>query len=142
MIVIDTSVIYALLDRRDQHHPEAAAWYAGVDEAPATTPLILAECDHLAGTRAGRGARAAFRGDLARGAYSVHWWRSAPGDIVEVAERYGDLGLSLADASLVVLARRLDTLTVATFDARHFRAIEPLSGGPAFTLMPADAEHG
>ena len=44
-----------------------------------------------------------------------------------------------ADASLVALAARLGTTSIATFDERHFRAMQPLTGEPAFTLLPVDA---
>lgn len=137
MIVIDTSIIYALLDGGDAWHEQVAAWY--LDEQPilATTPLILAEVDHLA-ARAGPDARSAWRRDLAGGAYVVQWWPDAPTESVTVAERYRDAGLSLADASLVVLAGRLGTVDVATLDERHFRMIEPVSGEPAFRLLPLD----
>ena len=139
MIVIDTSFVYALLDGRDARHAEAATWYRPSDSELATTPLILAEIDHLAGVRAGIRARQAFRHDVAVGAYSVEWWPAAARQAVEIAERYADLSVSLADASLVALAARLGTTTVATFDERHFRAFVPLTGGSAFTLIPADA---
>ncbi len=139
MIVIDTSVVYALLDRSDQRHGDAARWYQGTDDELATTPLVVAEVDHLARTRAGRAAQAAFRRDLAAGAYMVEWWPAAHREIVDVAERYGDLGVTLADASLVVLAGRVGTTALATFDERHFRALRPLRGAIAFTLLPADA---
>jgi predicted nucleic acid-binding protein len=138
MIVVDTSLVYALLDRADDAHASARAWYEHVFDELATTPLVLAEVDHLAGSRAGRAARAAFRSDLANGAYGVEWWPSAAGESVEVAERYADLGVSLTDASLVALAGRLETTAIATFDERHFRAMRPLGRERAFTLLPAD----
>ena len=37
MIVLDTSVAYALLDRRDELHERAVAWYAAVTEELVTT---------------------------------------------------------------------------------------------------------
>ena len=138
MIVLDTSVLYALLDGQDQRHTEAAAWYGHCTGELATTPLVLAEVDHLVSARAGRRAVAAFRHDAAAGAYAVEWWGSAPRDVVEAAERYEDLGVSLTDASLVALAARLGTVAVATFDERHFRAMRPLAGGEAFRLIPLD----
>jgi predicted nucleic acid-binding protein len=55
-----------------------------------------------------------------------------------VAERHADTGLGLADASLVALAKRLETITIATLDERHFRAVRPLAGGAAFRLLPQD----
>ncbi len=139
MIVVDTSFVYALLDSRDRRRAEAVAWYADVDEELATTPLVLAEVDHLAGARAGGHAQRAFRRDVAAGAYSVEWWPAATRQIVDVAEQFGDLAVSLADASLVALAARFETAAIATFDERHFRAVRPLGGEAAFTLLPADA---
>jgi predicted nucleic acid-binding protein len=139
VIVIDTSAIYALLDRRDQRHVEAAAWYETLDEEVATTPLVLAEADHLAAARAGAEAARAFRRDVRAGAYMVEWWREAAELSAEIAERYEDLGIGMTDASLVALADRLGTSRVATFDERHFRAMRPLSQFDSFTLLPKDA---
>jgi predicted nucleic acid-binding protein len=101
--------------------------------------LVLAEVDHLALARAGSEAAAAFRRDISAGAYGVEWWAGAAGESAAIAERYTDLGLGLTDASLVALAARLGTVVVATFDERHFRTVRPVSGEPAFRLMPTDA---
>ncbi|MBA2425556.1 MAG: PIN domain-containing protein [Actinobacteria bacterium] len=139
MIILDTSVLYALLDRRDRRHDEAALWYSQTDEEMATTPLIVAEVDHLARTRTGRRAVEAFHRDLAGGAYLVEWWPGAAARIVEVAGHYSGLDLGLADASLIALAERLGTTALATFDERHFRAVRPLTGGLAFALAPTDS---
>jgi predicted nucleic acid-binding protein len=140
VIVVDTSFLYALLDRRDRRHEAAARWYEPVTEELATTPLVLAELDHLARARAGRTALRAFRADVAAGAYSVEWWPSAAREAVSVAARYEDLGLTLAGASLVALAGRLGSTTIASFDERHFRAVRPLTPrAAAFTLLPSDA---
>jgi len=139
VIVVDTSVIYALLDRRDALHAHALAWYQKVDEDLATTPMVLAEADHLATARAGPVAARAFRRDVRVGAYVLEWWPDAPAQCAEIAERYEGLGIGLTDASLVALADRLETVRIATFDERHFRAVRPLSGGQAFVLLPSDA---
>ena len=139
MIVADSSFIYAILDPRDTYHAAAADWYPQNDDDLATTPLVLAEIDYLAGAHAGDVARDAFRRDVTAGAYLVEWWPTAAADAVEIAQRYGDLGVSLTDASLVALAARLETTRIATFDERYFRAVRPLHGGAAFTLLPLDA---
>jgi predicted nucleic acid-binding protein len=57
---------------------------------------------------------------------------------VGVAERHADMGLGLADASLVVLAQRLETIDIAALDERHFRAVRPIGGGDAFRVLPRD----
>jgi uncharacterized protein len=139
VIVTDTSFIYALLDSRDDRHREAAGWYERVDDEMATTPMVLAEVDHLARTRAGGQAASAFRHDVRSGAYFVEWWPAAAAEVCRIADRYSDIGISLTDASLVALAARVGTPRVATFDERHFRAVRPVQRGQqAFTLLPSD----
>ena len=56
----------------------------------------------------------------------------------ELDEKYADLELGLADASVIILARRFRTRRLLTFDERGFRAVKPLQGG-SFTLLPRDA---
>jgi predicted nucleic acid-binding protein len=138
VIVVDTSVIVAYMNSADGDHELVAAWLDDVDEDLATTPLIVAEVDHLVGARGNPAALTALRSDLAAGAYLVEWWPSAMASTVNVAERYADTALGLADASLVALAERLGTINIATLDERHFRAVRPLTGGKAFRLLPAD----
>ena len=139
MIVVDTSVVVAYMNAADDYHAAVAGWLDGADDDLATTPLIVAEVDHLVGARGGPTARRALHRDLAAGAYMVEWWPGAIAPVVKVAERYADTGLGLADASLVALAGRLGTIDIATLDERHFRAVRPLAGGRAFRLLPADA---
>jgi predicted nucleic acid-binding protein len=137
LIVLDTSLLYALLDRRDRRHEEAASWYRGAEDDLVTSPLVLAEVDYLVG-RIGGVALTAFRRDVAAGAYLVDWWTGIVETMVELAGRYRELGVSLADTSLVALAERHGTHRVATFDERHFRAMQPLGTEVAFELLPAD----
>jgi hypothetical protein len=139
VIVVDTSVVVAYMNAADDYHAIVAGWLDGADEDFATTPLIVAEVDHLVGARGGPMARRALHRDLAAGAYLVEWWPGAIASVVKIAEQYADTGLGLADASLVALAERLGTIEIATLDERHFRAVRPLAGGKAFRLLPADA---
>jgi uncharacterized protein len=140
VILADASVIFALLDRLDERHERTRAWFEHAQPAFVTVPLILAEVDFLAASRGGRGMRAAFRKDVIAGSYRVRWWEEAAVKAAQVAEQYADLDISLADASLVAAAARLETVEIATFDERHFRALRPLWGGDAFRLLPADAD--
>jgi uncharacterized protein len=138
VIVLDTAVIYALLDAADERHHEALDWYNKLDDELVTTPLVLAEAAHLAATRGGARAARAFRADVAAGAYLVDWWPTAAREAAAIADQYAGLGLGLTDASLVALASRIGTVDIATFDQRHFRAVKPLGGGDAFRLLPLD----
>lgn len=55
--------------------------------------------------------------------------------IIEEYIYFGSLGL--ADASIVVLAERYDTLDILTLDERHFRSVAG-PGNKPFRLLPAD----
>jgi hypothetical protein len=139
VIVIDSSVIYALLDGNDQNHELAAEWY--VETLP---PSRHDSPDHCGSRSPRRGPcrrcrTTGIRTDLANNAYDVVWWPEATAEIVANAERYGELDVGLADASLVALAARTQTTAIATFDQRHFRAMRPEAGGDACRLLPADA---
>ncbi len=137
MIVLDTSVVLSFMNRRDDDHERVAAWIETVNEELLTTPLIVAEIDHLVSRIGGAEAAHAFYEDLASGAYQVEWWPEAIFETVAAAEEHW--GLGLADASLMALAARLGTTRLATLDERHFRAARPPTGEAAFTLLPADA---
>ncbi len=135
-IVLDTSVVVAFMNRRDDDHERVVAWMETTGEDLATTPLIVAEIDHLVSRAGGTDAAAAFYEDLIGGAYLVEWWPEAVRETVEAARK--NPGTGLADASLIALAARLGTTRIATLDERHFRVVRPLSGEAAFTLLPAD----
>ncbi len=139
MTVLDTSIALAFMDRDDDDHEAVRGWMTSQVGELVTTPLVVAELDHLVSRQGGSAAVRALRQDLDRGAYLVEWWPTAIHEAIVVAKRYESMELGLADASLVILAGRLRTTDIATLDERHFRALKPLSGGKAFTLLPADA---
>ena len=103
-----------------------------------TSQVVAAEADYMIGQRLGPDAELAFLDDLAAGTYIVECL-SAPElrATRDLAYRYRDLRVGLADASLVVLAQRLGTRRILTFDHRCFRMVKPLQGG-AFTVLPTD----
>ena len=57
---------------------------------------------------------------------------------LELDERYPKLDPGLADLSVVILAHRLGTRRLLTFDERDFRTLRPIAGG-TFQILPADA---
>ena len=59
------------MNAADSHHAEVSAWMEVEEEELATTPLIVAETDHLVAARGGRQALSALRADLRAGAYAV-----------------------------------------------------------------------
>lgn len=135
--MVDTSVVVAYMNSRDEDHERVVTWMEAVEEDLFTTPLIVAETDHLVSRAGGPDAALAFYEDLESGAYVVEWWPEAVKETVAAARQHRDIGL--ADASLISLAARLGTTRVATLDERHFRAVRPLTGEAAFALLPTDA---
>ena len=138
-MILDTSGLLAALDSRSAKHDNARRALA---EAPAPlvlSPFILAELDYLVTARVGPHATRDLLEDVGRGAYELA--AVGPEDLAQAAaviDRYHDLRIGLADASIVVLAARYETSRVLTLDERHFRALRTLEGRP-FTLLPADA---
>ena len=139
MIVLDTSFVVALLLRGDTGHRDAADFYVKAEGGFTTTPLVLAEVDHLLHSCRAPVALEAFHREVQAGTLGVEWWPKLDVCAAEVASLYAEIGLGLVDASLVALAGALETNRIATFDERHFRAVEPLTGEKLFVLLPADA---
>ena len=112
------------------------AWIGAHDPVMVVSPYVLAEVDYLVATRKGTDAELAVLTELSGGAYELAGMDAR--DVVaarRVIERYRDLGIGLADASIAVLAQRFRTRTVLTLDRRHFGVIRPLDGG-TFTIVP------
>ncbi len=138
-LVCDTSGVLAALDRSEPDHAACAAVVDGHGGALVLSPFVLAELDHLVRARLGVDAARLLADDVATGAYELASLSAQDvGDCVRLDRRYADLGLGLTDASLLVLAERVDTVALLTLDERHLRAVTPIQGG-AFQLLPADA---
>jgi predicted nucleic acid-binding protein len=54
-----------------------------------------------------------------------------------IMDSHAGASFGLADASVVVLARRHRTNRLLTLDQRHFRALQP-KPGESFVLLPLD----
>lgn len=139
MIVLDTGGLYAALDANEALHGRAVAALVASAPPRLLSPFVLAELDYLIGTRVGHDAQLALAGEVARGAYQLEGFGADDvADARRVMERYADLRIGLADASVVVLAARHSTLDLLCTDQRHFRAFRGTRGKP-FRLLPLDS---
>jgi predicted nucleic acid-binding protein len=138
MIVLDTGGVYAALDANERLHGRCVAALATARPPRILSPFVLAELDYLLGTRGGQAAQIGLLDEITRGVY-----RLEPFDVDDVdrakrvMERYADLQIGLADASVVVLAERHRTRDLLCTDERHFRALRARGGKP-FRLLPFD----
>lgn len=137
-LLVDAGALYAQADADEPRHADVARVLQAEPEILVTTELAVAEADYLVLDRLGVDVELAFIDDLVAGTYVVECLTR---DELETAralvDRYRDLRIGLADASLVVLANRYGSRRIVTFDERAFRTITPIGGG-SFTLLPAD----
>jgi predicted nucleic acid-binding protein len=138
VIVLDTGGLYAALDANEALHGRAVAALAAAKPPRVLSPFVLAELDYLIGTRVGHEAQMALIDEVTRGAYQLEPFSAEDlGHARRIMERYADLQVGLADASVVVLANRHRTLDLLCTDQRHFRALRG-TGGRSFRLLPLD----
>jgi predicted nucleic acid-binding protein len=135
-IVLDTSIVIALAIADEPDHAAVRDWIAAEPDELVTTPLVLAEIDHVIQRRAGSAIAEQVLADFRDGAYRVHWWQGAVAESLDVLRVERRLGIGVVDASLVALAGHLRTGRMATLDQRHFRQVE--TDGAPFTILPAD----
>ena len=139
MIVLDTGGLYAALDANETLHGRAVAALVAATPPRVVSPFVLAELDYLIAGRVGHEAQMALIDEVTRGAYQLELFSSEDvGHTRRIMERYADLRVGLADASVVVLANRHRTLELLCTDERHFRVLRG-TGGKPFRLLPFDA---
>lgn len=134
LAVVDAGPLLAALDRRDPDHVGCAEVLRHRDLDLVIPVLVVAEVSYFAASRLGPRGEAAFvrsLRDLAVEAPHPEDWPV----IADLVEQYGDFPLGTVDASILVLADRLDTDLIVTLDRRHFGAIQS-PRGRSFRLLP------
>ncbi len=134
-IVVDTSALLAFFDASEPDH-EAVSEVLVAADVLVVSPYVVAELDYLVATRHGVDDELAVLDELAGGAWDLaavdeEVFRRARGVIAS----YRDQQIGVADASIVVLAARYRTRTIASLDHRHFDALLSLDGG-YFEVLP------
>jgi len=133
-LIVDTSALLAFFDASEPDHEAVSAVLAPADVL-VVSPYVVAELDYLVATRHGVDNELAVLDELAAGA-----WRLAAFDdddlqsASRIIARYRDQKIGVADASIMVLAERYRTRSVATLDHRHFAVLTALDGGPLEVL--------
>jgi uncharacterized protein len=138
LIIADTSGLIAAFGRNAPRHVEALA-AVEADQGPIVlSPYVLGELDYMLVQRFGVSTELAFLAEVTAGTFELAAFGTADvARALTVLQKYRDMRIGLAGASLVVLAERYGTTRLLTLDERHFRAIQPLHAD-AFTLLPAD----
>jgi uncharacterized protein len=138
VILVDTSAALQLASSTAQRHADVRTVVEDLAGPFLLSPFVLAELDYMLGERHGQDAQLAMLGEVTEGAYELTDFSRADVEAAAaVIRRYADLEVGLADASIVVLAERHQTVDVLSFDSRHFRAMRGPGERP-FRLLPDD----
>ena len=118
-VLLDVSAIVAAADTADLNHAAARAWFERADEPLLLGALTLGEADHVLQRELGQPALLALVEALTSG--GIRLVPPTQDDLVQAAAllvEQAEHRPSLADALLVVAARRLGVRRIATFDRR------------------------
>lgn len=139
MIIADTGFWVALANRDDRHHARAMAWLEKLDEPLVCTWPVVTETSYLLLRRVSGETQRRFLLSYEEGAFGifelvkVHMAR-----MVQLMEKYADLPMDLADASLVILAEHLGRGRILSTDARDFGAYRWKQHEPFENLLLLD----
>jgi uncharacterized protein len=132
--ILDTGPLFAALDRGDRRHAQCREIIESSELELVIPAMVVTEVSYFVNRRFGPRADASFlRGLIDFEVETPHhddWLAMA-----DLVERYADFPLGGVDASVAVLAERLNTDLIVTLDHRHFRALR-MSDGRPFTLLP------
>ena len=121
MIIADTGFFVALINQREEEHNRAVNLISTLTEPLITTYPVITETCYLLLKTLGNKFQCDFLTEVARGSFEVfdlkqnHIERA-----VLLMERYADLPMDFADASLIVLAEHLSHGRILTVDRRDF----------------------
>lgn len=116
-VLVDAGPLIALADRSDKHHRRIASYVRRFNGRLLTTWPVLAEACHFLPER----TQIKFlRWADAGGISLVELHESALAALAGWKEKYRDLPMDLADASLVWVAQQTGILDILTIDLKDF----------------------
>lgn len=123
MIIADTGFWLALGNQKDRFHDEAKDCLVTLTEPLITTWPVMAETCHLLLRECGTGSQEAFLRSYDAEAFDVFALeRGHALRLANMMEKYADLPMDLADASLIFLAEHLGHGRILSTDQRDFGA--------------------
>lgn len=135
MILADSGFWVALINPRDRFHRRARDAMERLREPFATTwPVLTETMDMLIplGARGRERLRDYFFGG---GLDLLDFTREEAKQMLQLMDRYADLPMDLADASLVVAAERLESGRILSTDARDFETYRWKNHQPFTNLL-------
>jgi len=131
-LLLDSGALVGLLDRSQSVHLKCVEFFTGWKTTVVTTEAVLTESTHLLSS-VRRGAAACLDFVL-RATVMVPASERSLRRCRTLMEKYSDIPMDYADATLVSLAEELNTDAIFTFD-RDFR-IYRIHGKKQFRTLP------
>lgn len=116
-VLVDAGPLIALADRSDKHHRRVSSYLRRFSGRLLTTWPVLAEVCHFLPERSQIGL---LRWADAGGIDVVEMNESALAVIADWKEKYIDLPMDLADASLIWVAQHAGVVDILTIDLKDF----------------------
>jgi uncharacterized protein len=133
-VLLDTGFLVGLLDRSEKNHTRCVQFFEDFKGQLLSTEPVLTEAIYLcSGVRNGPGLCIQFF--LKRGATLVPQSHRSLSRSAFLIEKYRDVPMDFADATLVVLAEELEIDEILTLDLRGFQTYR-ISGRKPFKILP------
>jgi uncharacterized protein len=133
--LIDAGPLIALLSRSDSYHASCVPLFRELNCPFVTTLPVITEAMYFLATYGGSAGREALWRMIHRGDLLLE--HPGPQELKrmdELMQKYGDLPMDFADASLVAVAERLSLDRVFTLDRGDF-SVYRLNGKQPFTII-------
>ncbi|MGV3522692.1 MAG: type II toxin-antitoxin system VapC family toxin [Candidatus Sericytochromatia bacterium] len=136
MIIADTGFWVALANRSDRYHAAAQQFLQNHREPLITTWPVMTETCHLLLKRLHARSMLQFMRSFEAGAFTVFALQAGHASrIHSLMEKYADLPMDLADASLLILAEELGHGRILSTDQRDFQTYRWKSHHPFANLL-------
>lgn len=133
-VLLDTGALVALLDRSEKHHDAFVKWFQEFEGQLLTTEPVLTETTYLIGPKA-QNQVTSIEFILQEGAVLIPQSRASLSRAKKLMEKYSNVPMDFADATLVTLAEETNVNEILTLDHRGFQ-IYRLNGKKSFIIYP------
>jgi predicted nucleic acid-binding protein len=135
-VIIDTGIIYALSDKKDDWHKRSVSFITEFDGKLIVPSTVIPEACYLLNTYLGQSAEKKFVSSLHNREIVIeHININDLSRCVELLDKYDNLNIGFVDASLIAVSERLRINKILTTDRRHFHSVKP-NHCNAFNLLP------
>ena len=133
-VLLDTGVLVALLDRSEKNHLRCVEFLKTFEGRLFSTEPVLTEAVYLC-SAARSGQRLCIEFFLKGAVVLVPQSPESLSRAIFLMEKYANVPMGFADATLVVLAEETGTEEILTLDLRGFQTYR-ISGRKPFKLLP------